>query len=98
MTRLLLAIVTLLGALSPAFAAHSELPRLELLEPDQAFSLSTRVIDAQTLEARWSIAQGYYMYRDKFRFEPMDDSLSLAAAVLPKGKEKTDPFFGTTEI
>lgn len=98
MTRLLLAIVTLLGALSPAFGAHSELPQLELLEPDNAFSLSTRVIDAQTLEARWSIAQGYYMYRDKFRFEPMDDSLSLAAAVLPKGKEKTDPFFGTTEI
>lgn len=98
MTRLPLAIIALLGMLSPAFAAHSELPQLELLEPDKAFSLSTRVIDAQTLEARWSIAKGYYMYRDKFRFEPMDDSLDLAAAVLPKGKEKTDPFFGATEI
>lgn len=69
----------------------------ELLEPDKAFALSTRVIDAHTLEARWKIAPGYYMYRDKFKFEPLDDSLVLKDPVIPPGKKKDDPLFGVVE-
>ena len=69
----------------------------ELLEPDQAFALTLRVRDAQTIEARWKIAAGYYMYRDKFKFESLDPSLVLKAAVIPAGKKKADPTFGTVE-
>jgi thioredoxin:protein disulfide reductase len=80
--------------LSPAQAIND--PQ-ELLEPDQAFALSLRVRDAETLEASWKIAKGYYMYRDKFKFESLDPALVLKPAVIPAGQKKTDPSFGTVE-
>ena len=79
--------------LSPA---HAAAPDEELLEPDQAFRLSTRAVNATTLEASWKIAPGYYMYRDKFKFEALDGS-QLKEAVIPRGKKKQDPLFGEVE-
>lgn len=70
----------------------------DLLEPDKAFALTTRVVDANTLEASWKIAPGYYLYRDKLKFEPLDAAIALKPAVLPAGKVKEDQFFGKTEI
>ena len=69
----------------------------ELLEADQAFALTVRARDADTLEASWKIADGYYMYRDKFRFESLDPALTLKPAVIPPGKKKDDPGFGMVE-
>jgi len=82
--------------LLPLFAAAAV--EDELLEPDKAFALTTRVIDAHTLEASWKIAPGYYLYRDKFKFESLDPNVTLKPAVLPAGKVKDDQFFGKTEI
>jgi thiol:disulfide interchange protein DsbD len=78
-------------------SAHAIGDPQELLEPDQAFALSLRVRDAETLEASWKIAAGYYMYRDKFKFESLDPAVVLKPAVIPAGKKKTDPSFGTVE-
>jgi thiol:disulfide interchange protein DsbD len=83
----------------PGFAADP-LPaggQDELLEPDQAFSLSTRVVDAGTLEAKWVIADGYYLYRDKFKFDVIKGDSRLLSPKFPKGKRKTDPLFGEVE-
>ena len=80
----------------PLFAAAAV--EDELLEPDKAFALTTRVIDAHTLEASWKIAPGYYLYRDKFKFRSLDPNVTLKPAVLPAGKVKDDQFFGKTEI
>lgn len=70
----------------------------ELLEPDKAFALATRVVDGRALEASWKVAPGYYLYRDKFKFESLDGAVALGPAVIPAGKVKDDPFFGKTEI
>ena len=91
-----IAATVVLCSVVPAYAAHSQAPEPELLEPDTAFALSTRVLDAQTLEARWRIADGYYMYRDKFKFEAVDNVV-LQAPIFPAGKRKDDPLFGTVE-
>ena len=72
-------------------------PEDELLDADQAFLLSTRVVNADTLEANWKIAPGYYLYRDKFKFEPVDASFQLMPAQFPRGKIKDDPSFGKVE-
>jgi len=90
----LIAFLLCVFALSPVHAIDD--PQ-ELLEPDQAFALSVRVRDAETLEASWKIAKGYYMYRDKFRFESLDPALTLKPAVIPAGKKKEDPSFGVVE-
>lgn len=68
----------------------------ELLEPEKAFRISTRALDEDNVEVRFEIADGYYMYRDRFRFETMSGRV-LADVELPKGKVKDDPFFGRTE-
>lgn len=69
----------------------------ELLEPDQAFALSVQVRDAETLVASWKIADGYYLYRDKFKFESLDPGLILKPAIIPAGRKKNDPGFGVVE-
>ena len=50
-----------------AFPLHAAEP--ELLEPEKAFAFSARVAGPDVIEVRYVIARGYYMYRDKFRFE-----------------------------
>jgi thiol:disulfide interchange protein DsbD len=75
---------------------HAAAPEDELLEPDKAFSLSTRTVDGTPFEASWKIAPGYYMYRDKFKFEALDGT-QLQKPVIPRGKKKQDPLFGEVE-
>lgn len=72
-------------------------PEDQLLPPDQAFQLTTRV-DGSVLEANWKISSGYYLYRDKFKFQALDSSLILKEPQFPSAKVKQDPFFGQTRI
>lgn len=58
--------------------------------------MSTRALDRQTVEVRFEIADGYYMYRDPFKFET-DSGKLLADTELPPGVRKKDEFFGETE-
>jgi thiol:disulfide interchange protein DsbD len=85
-TLLLLIVLSLLTAVAGAE---------ELLRPEQAFRFSARVLDPQTLAVRYDIAPGYYMYREKFRFEA--PPVQLGAAELPPGKLKDDEIFGKVE-
>lgn len=69
----------------------------EPLPPDQAFKLSTQLIDADLVHAEWEIADGYYLYREKFKFSSETDGVELQPASFPKGKMKKDEFFGEVE-
>ena len=78
--------------------AHAEgIPSLQptLLPPEQAFRLSARALDASTIEARFEIADGYYLYRDKLRFTT--EPAAAGQALLPPGKPKHDAFFGDVD-
>ncbi len=90
--RLLGALPLLWGMLGHFPVAQAE---EEFLDPEVAFKFTARVLDANTLEARWQIADGYYMYRDKFKFEVAGASLN--APKLPAGKVKEDENFGRVE-
>jgi thiol:disulfide interchange protein DsbD len=92
MKKLLLPLLALL--LSFNLFAQDE----ELLEPDQAFALSVTAVDATTLQARWDIAEGYYLYRSKFRFSSDTPGITLGEPQFPAGKIKHDEFFGDVEI
>jgi thiol:disulfide interchange protein DsbD len=69
-----------------------------LLPPEQAFRPSASALDGQTVEVRFDIADGYYLYRDKFRFAVEPDTLRLGTPALPPGKEKMDDTFGQVEV
>ncbi|MGH8136499.1 MAG: protein-disulfide reductase DsbD N-terminal domain-containing protein, partial [Steroidobacteraceae bacterium] len=77
-------------ALSPAAAD-------DLLAPEQAFRFSARLIEPGLVELRYRIADGYYMYRDKFRFTAIPKSAGLGKARFPPGKIENDEFFGRVE-
>lgn len=68
-----------------------------LLPPEQAFRFSARALDARTLEARFTVADGYYLYRDKLKFAIVPEATTLAEPQLPAGKVTEDQFFGRVE-
>ncbi len=70
----------------------------EFLDPAVAFKPYARFLDGQTIEVRYDIAKGYYLYRDKFRFVIDDSSSRLGTPRMPKGKEKNDENFGKVEV
>ncbi len=63
----------------------------EYLQPEQAFRFSTRMADANTIEVNYQVADGYYLYRERFSFSA--DGAQLGAPVIPPGKVKFDATF-----
>jgi thioredoxin:protein disulfide reductase len=61
------------------------------LNPEEAFKFSASMIDAKTIAVTYAIADGYYMYRDRFKFEAV--GAKLGQPVIPGGKVKFDETF-----
>ena len=71
----------------------------DFLDPELAFVLSAAAAGPDAIGARWDIAEGYYLYRDKFRFRAADGSgASLGDAGFPEGMLKDDEYFGPMEV
>ena len=68
------------------------------LPPQLAFKPQVRAIDARTLEVRFEITRGYYLYGDKFRFQLDAEGAALGAPRLPKGKSVEDATFGRVDV
>src|SRR5688500_19365840 len=66
----------------------------ELLPPDQAFKLTVKVRDANTLVAQFEPAKDYYLYKDKVAFKPKYTGTSVEKISLPQGTVKSDLTFG----
>ena len=85
-----LALVTAAGA-APLLDAPAE-----LLDPEKAFRISARPLGGQSVEVEFRIADGYYLYRNRFLFAA-ESGEALAEVEIPRGRPKQDPFFGKTE-
>jgi thioredoxin:protein disulfide reductase len=98
--KALVALLLVLAA-PPALAHHSALhfggAAAELLEPEKAFRFSAQPRNG-AVEVRFAIADGYYLYRDKFRFAAEGNpQVRLGAPQLPPGVRHKDEFFGEVE-
>lgn len=60
--------------------------------------LSARALDASTIEVRYNVADGYYLYRDKLRFRVEPPPAAAGPAAMPPGKPYRDEFFGEVTI
>lgn len=70
-----------------------------LLEPEKAFRFSARVLDASSVEVSFAIADGYYMYRERFKFAADGNpAVRLGAPEFPRGLAHKDEFFGETQV
>ncbi len=71
----------------------------ELLEPEKAYRISARALDERTVEIGFAIADGYYMYRDRFRFAvEAPAGAKPGAPEFPPGQLYKDEFFGEMVI
>lgn len=92
------------GAASPLSAVGERLglvkPEAVFLEPERAFIFSADVVGPGTITAHWTIADGYYLYRDKFTFRLIEApaGVVLGTAGFPQGQYKEDEFFGRMEV
>ena len=86
-----LSIVLLAGWLP--FAHAEPFADDELLPADQAFSFQATMASDDRIRAVWDIADGYYLYKSKFRFDTDAEGIRFADPVLPAGKIKQDEFF-----
>lgn len=84
----LLALVLLLIT-QPVIAAADK----ALLHPDEAFLITATSQNVGEIQVQWEIAEGYYLYKDKFQFT-LEAPVTLGQVSLPKGKIKQDEFFG----
>ena len=66
---------------------------------DEAFQFDMAVQDPQTLLARFTVAAGNYLYRDKIKFEISGTQpIQILHFELPEGKNKIDEIFGPTDV
>ncbi|MDE2089842.1 MAG: protein-disulfide reductase DsbD, partial [Gammaproteobacteria bacterium] len=78
-------------------AAHAAVEG-ELLPPEQAYRFSASVKNADTVLATWKIADGYYLYRNKFQFKTDTPGVRLGSPKFPSGTIHHDEFFGNQEV
>jgi len=96
--RILALFLGLLAALPASAQLNLGTGADDLLPPEQAFQFSARAVDAGALEVRYAIAKGYYMYRERFRFELEGPAgVRLGSPKFPPGERHKDEFFGETE-
>ena len=70
----------------------------DLLPPEQAFRISANGEAADKIQVKWRIADGYYLYQSKIKFNTDASEITLMAPDFPKGQQVNDEFFGEIEI
>jgi thioredoxin:protein disulfide reductase len=63
----------------------------EFLDPQVAFKFSAKVVEGKAIAVTYEIAEGYYMYRERFKF--VADGATLGEPQIPPGKVKYDETF-----
>lgn len=57
----------------------------EFLAPDEAFAYQVRMDDNGNIVADWTIAEGYYLYKEKFNFKTETTGVQLGEIKMPIG-------------
>ncbi|RMG36889.1 MAG: protein-disulfide reductase DsbD [Gammaproteobacteria bacterium] len=90
---------TLLVLLALTLLTHNALAEREFLRPEQAFKVDARLsADGRRVLMDWHIAEGYYLYQNKFRVDPVDPRVKLGELEMSPPKTKEDPIFGKVEV
>ncbi|HYG46238.1 MAG TPA: protein-disulfide reductase DsbD [Bordetella sp.] len=77
-----------------AWRPAAALTEADFLPPEQAFVFSAAMAGPDTLELRYRIAPGYYMYRERFGLSiGPQGAARLGTPTYPRGEVKYDPTF-----
>lgn len=92
-TRIKVLLILTIGLANISFAESDQ-----LLEADQAFRFSAQMNASDEIQISWQIADGYYMYRERFSVSALNGAAVLGEPVFPQGKKKQDELFGEVEV
>ena len=67
----------------------------KFLPLEEAFQFSFSQQDDKVI-VRWQISDGYYLYKDKFKFT--SPTTNITQITLPQGTDHDDPYFGTQSV
>ncbi|MGE8496490.1 MAG: protein-disulfide reductase DsbD [Pseudomonas sp.] len=70
----------------------------DFLPVREAFKLNLVDSSADSVKLSFVAAEGYYLYKHRFKFSVEPADLTPGEAVLPAGEPKTDEFFGDVEV
>ncbi len=87
-----------LGAAGAAPAASVGAGGDDFLPPEQAFRVSLETAGPGRLQLRWLIADGYYLYRERFKITSESPELALGTPQWPVGLPHRDEYFGEQQI
>lgn len=83
--------------MATGFSAYAAKP--PTLSNDQAFIPQVTMNSGESITATWRIADGYYLYKEKFEFNvASNDFVKLGVIEFPQGDIKQDKYFGTQEV
>ena len=85
------ALIAVLVAIAALFGASYAQADEEFLDPAVAFKFKAAMQDGATIAVTYDIADGYYMYRDRFKFSAT--GATLGTPNIPPGKIKFDETF-----
>ncbi|MES2049228.1 MAG: protein-disulfide reductase DsbD [Pseudomonadota bacterium] len=63
----------------------------DFLDPEVAFKVAAKMVEPGVVEVQFTIADGYYLYRERLKF--VSNEVKLGMPELPKGKVKFDETF-----
>ena len=70
----------------------------EALPADEVFVPDAFAVDGNTIEFGIRLLPDYYLYKSKISLRSLSDTAKTGQLDLPKGKVKTDEFFGEQEV
>ena len=68
------------------------------LTVEEAYQLEVVALDSGLLQAIFTIADGYYLYRDKIKISSLSTNIQIGEVLLPDGKLKSDAYFGEQQV
>lgn len=77
----------------PFAANNAKADQDGFLDPEKAFVLTADMSRPDVIALHFKIADGYYMYRERFSFAFDTEQIKVAQAKFPEGKIKFDPTF-----
>ena len=82
-----------LALLALAWSVQPAVHAADLLDPEDAFKLSATIAgEGRAIVARFHVAEGYYVYRERFAFAA-SDGVQLGAPQYPRATSKFDETF-----
>jgi thiol:disulfide interchange protein DsbD len=70
---------------------------VDFLHVDEAFKLNVILLPENRLQVEWVIADEYYLYKHRFKFDATP-GVELHQPQIPAGLKKIDEFFGEVEV